>query len=1001
MVAGLKVAFSVLLLLQLAHAQSVLVNDGFEVNYDGWVASGDFTQIKAHPGLGYNMSRGMKITDRKTPSDGAISEKSFYLSGDEEYDYSVFVRHEGQANETFNLMLGSQVIASAVVPFGKWVELTAKYTAPQNPENLTISITTNSTADFIFDNFKVTQEEPEYPIFHAPYDNVGLKDIYAKHFRVGNILNGTTANNSGIRALVAKEYNSISMENEHKPDATMTRTNSTNTDIKAQINSGAAAAMSFCAQNNIPMRGHVLTWHGQTPDWFFIQDINDGRATGSTSAGARYRDIDVNQVPWATKAVMKQRLESYIKNLFALYQAQYPNVRFYAYDVTNEAFDGAGNMRPRGFDHNGAGGQTPSSAGNSPWQGVYGAGSTEWIEDAFTYARKYAPSYTKLFYNDFNEWDPPKRDGITSKVLTPLRDKKLLDGMGMQSHVSANPNDGWSGQTRHLAAMDHYANLNIEVQLTELDPSTNNGQYTSQQPGRYSAIFQKAIDINKRNVGKVTAICIWTPNDANTWLGTQHTPALHDASNNRKPAYDAVAQLVPQSDWGDGNNPTFDGGSDGGTTITIGCNVNGFAASYAAGAAVPRPNVTCSNGTPGTASFRIGENVITGWNSSGGTHALYNAGTRAITLVSLVCGSTTVTPSTPVSCGNVVVVAASSSSAGNTSSSSTVPVTATCNVNNLNASYTPGASIPRPNIDCSAGTPGTASFSIGTAAIDGWTSPSGTASLWNTGVRAITLSSVVCGSATVTLNPAASCGNVTIAAPNSSSSSDTPSSSSNVPSSSSAIPPDANGYFFHHTYEDGTTQEWVGRFGASSVTNTDAEKANGLRSLLSTDRTAEYHGPAYSLTQAFVPGQSYSFSVLAMYADGPDKGTFKFTLQYNLNGETIYGEIDLAEATKGSWVMLKNPSFLIPEGATNLVLYVEMPDNAEGNFYIDDAMGGVKDAVAPGIGGGTPILKTPSIVANSKSEIYNLKGNKVSGTLPSGVYIEKRQGMPSKIFVVK
>jgi len=34
-------------------------------------------------------------------------------------------------------------------------------------------------------------------------------------------------------------------------------------------------------------------------------------------------------------------------------------------------------------------------------------------------------------------------------------------------------------------------------------------------------------------------------------------------------------------------------------------------------------------------------------------------------------------------------------------------------------------------------------------------------------------------------------------------------------------------------------------------------------------------------------------------------------------------------------------------------------------------------------------------------EIYNLRGNKVYGTLPSGVYIEKRQGMPNRIFIVK
>jgi len=50
---------------------------------------------------------------------------------------------------------------------------------------------------------------------------------------------------------------------------------------------------------------------------------------------------------------------------------------------------------------------------------------------------------------------------------------------------------------------------------------------------------------------------MWGPNDANTWLGSGNTPMLHDAQNQRKPAYYAVFELVPESDWGDGNNPTF------------------------------------------------------------------------------------------------------------------------------------------------------------------------------------------------------------------------------------------------------------------------------------------------------------------------------------------------------------------------------------------------------------------------------------------------------------
>lgn len=577
-----------------ASGMAFAIRDGFEVGFDGWTNSGDGAPVlTAVAGQGYNSSRAMRVSGRTSPEHAAASLKGYYLADGTEYDYSVQVKHAGSGIETFRLSLQwqrpdgsleSKVIATGLVKPNTWTALTASFATPKGSSKPTFFLTTTSTIDFLYDQFTAATEA-DGALSTAPLvagraaatpTNIGLKDVYAKHFRVGNILNSSTVNNTGIRSLIQLDYNSISSENEHKPDATMTRTNSTNTNIRAQINTGAAAIMNFCQQNNIPMRGHVLSWHGQTPDWFFVQDINDARATGATAAGARYRDIAVNEVPWASPTTMNARLESYIQNLFALYKAQYPNVVFYAYDVVNEAAGGDGGVRAAGFDHQGAGGQVGSIPGASPWQAVYGATSIDWIRNAFTYARRYAPAHTKLFYNDFNEWHEPKRNWIATNILTPFFRDGILDGMGMQSHVSANPADGWSGETRHLAAMEYFANLGIQVQLTELDPGTSSGQYASQQPGRYANIFKKAMEINARNVGKVTAICIWAPNDANTWLGSQNSPALHDASNVRKPAYDAIAALVPQAQWGDGDAPTFEFGIGSGTQPPTGPNEFGW-----------------------------------------------------------------------------------------------------------------------------------------------------------------------------------------------------------------------------------------------------------------------------------------------------------------------------------------------------------------------------------------------------------------------------------------
>jgi len=136
-------------------------------------------------------------------------------------------------------------------------------------------------------------------------------------------------------------------------------------------------------------------------------------------------------------------------------------------------------------------------------------------------------------------------------------------------------------------------------------------------------------------------------------------------------------------------------------------------------------------------------------------------------------------------------VASSSSAGGNSSSSaggaSSNSVTATCNVNNFKAdkTYAVNEDVPRPTIVCSSGTAGTASFSVTnpTGTVPGWNNANGTAKFGNAGSpnpRTITLTSVTCGTAQVTLNPAATCGTFSVVAASSSS------AGGNTQSSSSA-----------------------------------------------------------------------------------------------------------------------------------------------------------------------------------------------------------------------
>ena len=141
-----------------------LVSNDFEVNYGGWYGNADAVALTAEDGIGRNTSRGMSVTGRTSTSDGASAEKGFYLSGGEAYTYSVWVYSE--TDERFHLSLSCADLDTAQeseteltakqTRAGKWTKLSASYRAPENSGEFRLTITTDSTNDFVFDDVTVT-----------------------------------------------------------------------------------------------------------------------------------------------------------------------------------------------------------------------------------------------------------------------------------------------------------------------------------------------------------------------------------------------------------------------------------------------------------------------------------------------------------------------------------------------------------------------------------------------------------------------------------------------------------------------------------------------------------------------------------------------------------------------------------------------------------------------------------------------------------------------------
>ncbi len=170
------------------------------------------------------------------------------------------------------------------------------------------------------------------------------------------------------------------------------------------------------------------------------------------------------------------------------------------------------------------------------------------------------------------------------------------------------------------------------------------------------------------------------------------------------------------------------------------------------------------------------------------------------------------------------------------------------------------------------------------------------------------------------------------------------------PSDTPSTPkPNEYGWYFHDEFEADTCT-WEGR-GAATIMTSGRTAYVGSESLLVQNRESAWNGASRSLNPlAFVPGQEFSFSANVTYFDGDATDTFYMKLQYtDANGETQYSTIAEVTGVKGEWAQLANKNYKIPEGATNMTLYIETADTTN-NFYIDEAIGALPGVTINGAG---------------------------------------------------
>ncbi len=153
-----------------------------------------------------------------------------------------------------------------------------------------------------------------------------------------------------------------------------------------------------------------------------------------------------------------------------------------------------------------------------------------------------------------------------------------------------------------------------------------------------------------------------------------------------------------------------------------------------------------------------------------------------------------------------------------------------------------------------------------------------------------------------------------------------------------APPPGPPGNTTGHqaAFESGTTEGWASRTGTEVVAVSTADAHTGTQSLLTTNRTSTFRGPALNVTNIMFNGSRYRVELWAKLAPGEPNGVLKVSLQRNLgsNPATFHTVIGDTPVTANAWVRLAT-TYDVALANTGLQLYVESTGTTP-SFYIDD-----------------------------------------------------------------
>lgn len=329
--------------------------------------------------------------------------------------------------------------------------------------------------------------------------------------------------------------------------------------------------VQWAKANNVGIYGHVLVWHSQNPGWLRHRSILD-------------HDEDIYVISESDlDRIMREHIEAIIQRYCGTeYRKPDGSTVIYAIDVVNEAIGSDGQLFP---------GSIHGRQVYNPWYIIGNENDVlgdNYVRRAFEYTNQAVQKHCnypitgqmsndiELFYNDHSYeygYNPPTLNSPTRRLYSrhqlishfngvyrltqTLAQHNLIDGVGVQAHLydyseySTSSHEGRGGTAQWVKTMSQFANLGLDIKVTELDvslvrPLSSNSKlpcpdvannillrksrwacnvpysrlpdFYPHQASVFRQIAEACLQINQGNmVGKCTGFTTWGVHDGDSW----------------------------------------------------------------------------------------------------------------------------------------------------------------------------------------------------------------------------------------------------------------------------------------------------------------------------------------------------------------------------------------------------------------------------------------------------------------------------------------------------